>query len=97
MPKTKVNASVMKKLKQQIKREQPAEKRDMIRVDPELDEAIEAYINEVKREEPRVKIDRGMVWRTAAREFLGLAPKASAGGKAPTKIEYVPIEELVPA
>ena len=93
----KVNEAVLRKLKQQIKREQPADKRDMIRVDPELDEAIEAYINEVKSDDPSSKIDRGVFWRTAAREYLGLTPKASAGAKARIETHYVPIEELVPA
>jgi hypothetical protein len=93
----KVNDAVLKKLKQQIKREQPADKRDMIRVDPELDEAIDAYISEVKRDDPGSKIDRGVFWRTAAREYLGLTPKVSAGAKAKADIHYIPIEELVPA
>ena len=93
----KVNDAVLQKLKQQIKREQPTDKRDMIRVDPELDEAIEAYINEVKRSEPSSKIDRGVFWRTAAREYLGLTPKVSAGAKARAETQYIPIEELVPA
>ena len=75
MVKKTVDATVVKKLSRDINREQPAVKRDMIRVDLELDEAIEAYIEEVKRKEPKKKIDRGIFWRTAAREYLGLSPK----------------------
>jgi hypothetical protein len=93
----KVNDAVLKKLRQQIKREQPADRRDTIRVDPELDEAIDTYINEIRREDPGSKIDRGTIWRTAAREYLGLTPKVSAGAKTRDDIRYIPIEELVPA
>jgi hypothetical protein len=94
-----INEEVLNRLKQQIKRELPAEKRDTIRVDPELDEAIDAYVDEIKRENPNAKVDRAAVWRTAAREYLGLTPKEAAGAtkNAKSRTEYVPIEELVPA
>lgn len=84
-----VNEQVLQKLKRQIKREQAAERRDTIRVDPELDEAIEAYVAEINKADPAAKMDRGKLWRTAAREYLGLSPKVIAGG-----VEYVPIEKL---
>lgn len=87
-----VDPRVLEKLRRQLKREQAADRRDTIRVDPELDEAIEAYVAEVKRANPDARMDRGKLWRTAAREYLGLAPKASAGGVPET--EYVPIEQL---
>ena len=95
--KNKVSKDVLQKLKRQIKREQPAEKRDTIRVDPELDETIDAYIEEVRRDDPESKIDRGTIWRTAAREYLGLSPKARAGAMQKGETRYVPIEELMPA
>jgi hypothetical protein len=95
--KKKVNEEVLRKLKHQIKREQPAEKRDTIRVDPELDEAIDAYIDEIKRGEPGSKIDRGTIWRTAVREYLGLTPKATAGQRSADDPHYIPIEDLMPA
>lgn len=89
-----VNEQVLRKLKRQIKREQAAERRDTIRVDPELDEAIELYVTEINKSDPAAKMDRGKLWRTAAREYLGLSPKAKAGV---VEVEYVPIENLVPA
>jgi hypothetical protein len=86
-----VDKRVLQKLRKQIKREQASGRRDTIRVDPELDEAIEAYVSELNKADPTVRMDRGKLWRTAAREYLGIAPKANAG------VQYVPIEELMPA
>ncbi len=90
---TKVDSRVLTKLREQIKREQPAERRDTIRVDPELDEAIDAYVAEVNKIDPEIKMDRGKFFRTAAREYLGLLPKAVAATRKNGLI-YEPIETL---
>jgi len=86
-----VNAKVIQKLRRQLKREQPAERRDTIRVDPELDEAIEAYVSEINKSSA-TKMDRGKLWRLAAREYLGLTPAPKE--VAHPSVQYVPIEEM---